>query len=260
MMQQEDLNHQLGIATLHGELSKIEDLIGAGAYVNSATIIEDQLQTPLFIAISKNNKAAVLILIMRGAYVHLPALNNKALTPLHYAAMLGFENVFTMLLDEANDRDIDVKNIKDCTGNTALHHAAIKGYATITRLLLERKCVNIDAKNNRGFTPILEAAINGHTSIVQLLLDAGADPLLSDDEKIHSILAAACSTGQDELVAFLLKEFKFDSEDMEESLERLKDFEYQLHVECTSKTKEHKCAQCLKNEAKIDKIFRLLKL
>ena len=93
----------------------------------------------------------------------------KKITPLVYAASLGYIDIVRLLLQ--NGAAIDGTDIH---GNTALIEAASKGHTEITRLLIDH-----NAKvNTTGFyknTPLIAAATSGHNEIIKLLLEKGAD-------------------------------------------------------------------------------------
>lgn len=59
-------------------------------------------------------------------------------------------------------------NAKDKSGETPLHIAAVRGYQEITALLID-KGADLNAKNNAGVTPLQVALQRGHQSIVELL-------------------------------------------------------------------------------------------
>lgn len=69
----------------------------------------------------------------------------------------------------------------DNEGNTPLHFAAQAGQVECLNVLLSRcKTIEIDARNNLGFTPLMKAALQGRNKCAKLLLFAGANPTLRD--------------------------------------------------------------------------------
>jgi len=261
-MVEDDSNNALGLATSDGNLLEMASLIEMGADVNSATIIGEQLKTPLLIAVSRNNLEAVQFLVMKGAFIDIPPSKSPSqedplcLTPVHYAAMLGYENIFSALIMKGKSATgIAVINLRDHHGNTTLHYTARQGSEANTRLLLE-KGANPNARNSLGYTPIFDAAFNGHAHIIQLLLETGASHYLSNVRgMVHSALAAACSNGQVGTVEMLLAKCTFTLKDITESIDRLSSFARHPETCCTGKPKEAKCTKCLENEGKISHIF-----
>lgn len=93
---------------------------------------------------------------------------------LHKAARLGYLDVIAYCLFRI-DMDVDTK---DNAGYTALHEACSKGNLGIVRLLLQ--CgANHSETAFSGIRPLHEAVQNNYSEIARLLLAYGADPSLS---------------------------------------------------------------------------------
>lgn len=93
---------------------------------------------------------------------------------LHKAARLGYLDVIAYCLFRI-DMDVDTK---DNAGYTALHEACSKGNLGIVRLLLQ--CgANHSETAFSGIRPLHEAVQHNYTEIARLLLAYGADPSLS---------------------------------------------------------------------------------
>ena len=56
-----------------------------------------------------------------------------------------------------------------------LHEAAANNKASVVKILLNNKNIDINLPNVLGLTPLTHAAKLGHIEIVKILLDAGAD-------------------------------------------------------------------------------------
>lgn len=88
-------------------------------------------------------------------------------------------------IDAANSlvkRDADVNK----TGWAPLHYAATSGSLAILSLLLDKHAY-IDAESPNGSTPLMMAAMYGTPQAVKLLIDAGADPLLKNQQGLTAI-------------------------------------------------------------------------
>lgn len=72
-------------------------------------------------------------------------------------------------------------NVPDNEGNAPLHFAAQAGQIDSLNILLQR-CpgIEVDTRNNLGFTPLMKAALQGRTKCAKILLFAGANPTLRD--------------------------------------------------------------------------------
>ncbi|MEM7175886.1 MAG: ankyrin repeat domain-containing protein [Chlamydiota bacterium] len=68
---------------------------------------------------------------------------------------------------------VDV-NAKDQFGYTPLHLAALKNHKEVTEILI-REDANVNAKNNYGETPLHIAALKNHKEVAQILLREGDD-------------------------------------------------------------------------------------
>ncbi|MGI5207652.1 ankyrin repeat domain-containing protein [Spirillospora sp. CA-108201] len=92
-------------------------------------------------------------------------------TPLSHAASRGTAEI-TELLIATKQVDLDSR---DKDGVSPLHYASRHGHLDPVRLLLQAGA-NPDITENYGFTPLHEAAENGHAEVTRALLMAGADP------------------------------------------------------------------------------------
>lgn len=72
-------------------------------------------------------------------------------------------------------------NAKDNDGFTALHWAAWSGMPQST-ILLTQGGLDLNAQENSGYTPLMLAALRGNAAAVRLLLELGADPSLKNAE------------------------------------------------------------------------------
>jgi hypothetical protein len=71
-------------------------------------------------------------------------------------------------------------------GWAPLHYAATNGHLAVMTLLLDNHAY-IDAASPNGTTPLMMAANYGTPSAVKLLLEAGADPLLKNQQGLSAI-------------------------------------------------------------------------
>ncbi|KAH8877823.1 Ankyrin repeat, PH and SEC7 domain containing protein secG [Schistosoma japonicum] len=72
----------------------------------------------------------------------------------------------------------------DKEGQSALHHAAMKGFLNACKIILQYKSntVLLDQSNSENRTPLHLATINGHGNIINFLLRNKANPYLRDKE------------------------------------------------------------------------------
>ncbi|KAF6202443.1 hypothetical protein GE061_004842 [Apolygus lucorum] len=110
----------------------------------------------------------------------LPGVNvqdNTGRTAASYFAGNGCLELLEALLDVP---DLDI-NLPDNEGNTPLHFAAQAGQVEVVSLLVTKAHeLEVDYRNNLGFTPLMKAAIQGRTKCAKILLFAGASPTVRD--------------------------------------------------------------------------------
>lgn len=172
-------------------------------------------------------------LLAAGENVNRPDMFGH--TPLHYAAMRGFEEIATLLL--ANGADVSVTNRK---GRTPLYLAAINGQVDVVKLLLGQsvakiainghvevcKCLDspdencakfvetllaagarADAVKSDGVTLLHSAAQRGNTEAVNLLLVRGVDLLARKNNRGLTPLHLAAAEGHERIVEKLVKAY-----------------------------------------------------
>jgi ankyrin repeat protein len=84
-------------------------------------------------------------------------------TPLHFAALMGHQDVAKLLL--AYGADV---NAKDNNAQTPLHAAAAGGHKDLAEMLLANKA-DVNTRDNDGDTPLHAAAAGDHKDVVELL-------------------------------------------------------------------------------------------
>jgi ankyrin repeat protein/tRNA A-37 threonylcarbamoyl transferase component Bud32 len=182
-----------GLTPLHhtayrGHTATAELLISKGADVNAKG---NDGFTPLHLAAWEGHATTTKLLISKGADVN--AKDNNGRTPLQCADREGHTAVVELLkpkisedefLNAAKSGDLDaVKtaidqgmniNLRNEYGWTTLHWAAYRGDTASAKLLIS-KGADVNAKDNVGWTPLHKAASQEHTITVELLVFRGAD-------------------------------------------------------------------------------------
>jgi ankyrin repeat protein len=175
------------------DLITVKALIAAGADVNA----KDKLgETPLHIAAVRGYNEITSLLIDEGANVNIR--NQHGLTPLHAAAWSDHKETVGLLI--AKGANI---NAKDEDGVTPLHVSALSG-AKKTMTLLIDKGADINARNKDGMTPLHAAALTGQKEAVELLINKGAD-INAKNIKGVTPLQIAHHKGHQAVVEFLRK-------------------------------------------------------
>lgn len=134
-------------------------------------------QTGLYLATrDKSLKAANALLAWRKINVEARTTSDES--PLMIAALNGSSDLAQVLITKGAD--------VNKTGWAPLHYAATRGHLQMLSLLLENYAY-IDAASPNGTTPLMMAAFYGTPQAVKLLLDAGADPLIKNDQSLTAI-------------------------------------------------------------------------
>jgi ankyrin repeat protein len=155
-------------AARSGHLEVLRDLIAARADVR---LPNARWLTPLFLAVARNDAAAVEMLVAAGADVHMPSRTGR--TPLAQAAANGNADVAARLI--AQHADVDAA---DASGITPLMLAAKAASAPVVRLLVRSGADPLlrdgaaDASTRR--TALVYAVEGGDPAIAAALFDARA--------------------------------------------------------------------------------------
>lgn len=154
--------------------------------------------------------------------------NQAGETLLIMAAKAGKPDVVSFLLEENQavrqnpataHQGLDL-NAKDKNGDTALSHACAAGFKEVIALLVERKEVDVNVINQKGFTPLFRAysfALQNKDDFEPLRLLLKREDLLINDLVILgendinlTILWAACLLGRKDIVEDVLKHPKVE--------------------------------------------------
>jgi len=117
-------------------------------------------------------------------------------------------------IEKLLDERVDIINVRDENGFTALMYASDKGYTDTVKLLVEKGADINFQHREEGYTALTLASQEGHTEIVRLLVDAEAK---LDIQEINGFTALiyASSYGHTEIVEILIqKGAKLDIQDI----------------------------------------------
>ena len=149
-----------------GNLTVAAELIQAKADVNRA---EPEVGiTPLIGAANAGHTDICRYLFRKEADVNIPVADGTNRTALHAAALMGFASVVQLLLEKRAD-----PRIEDLTKTTPLHLAVRGGHAGASELLLKHKA-NPNQSDDQGQVPINDAVAKDRFDLVTKLLEYGS--------------------------------------------------------------------------------------
>ncbi len=176
----------------HAEIAHM--LCKAGANINEAVKVGNDIHTPLTLAIMAQSEQTVRALLQAGASPN--PVNKKALNPLTIAIVLKNEKICELLLQNGA-----ATNSADFTSPVLL--AVIINNSTLTRLLLKYGA-NANAVTKQGFNPLFIAKIMGHGKEMEQLLQrhgANIESMMFTGTHLH----AAASGGLTDIVKTILE-------------------------------------------------------
>ena len=164
-----DLRGRLGYTAL--DVARRDRLEEIGALIEARgsrirTTIEEQR---LMAAVESRDEAAVAVALEAGADVN--ALSPSGFTPLMVASQNGDAAIVRLLLDAGASARIVDPLMKATPG----HKAGYRGHADVSRVLLERSDLEVDAQGPyNGYTALHDAVWHGHAEAAGALVEGGA--------------------------------------------------------------------------------------
>lgn len=137
-------------------------------------------ETPIFIAIERNSKEMVQILIQSGANIEARCYGDD--TPLICAAAHGCDEILSILIEAGADLEA-----VDNRGNTALIKA-IRSHQIGCTYIFIKAGANLEARSNIGFTPLMHAVeyINENSPETENIINEIISYLISAGANIHA--------------------------------------------------------------------------
>ncbi|AID46972.1 ankyrin repeat protein [Penguinpox virus] len=161
-----DIESELHEAVEEGDISKVEELINSGEYINN--VLYKKGNTPLHLAVINKNLDMMRLLLARGADPDVP--NTNCFTALHLAVMADYIEGIKLLLNYRA-----CTNLEDCYGCTPLLIAISKEDTELCRMLLDAGAdVNYFSKRP-CMTAMCYAIQENRIDMVSMFLHRGAD-------------------------------------------------------------------------------------
>ena len=182
-------------AVVNGNIDEVQWQLDAGVDVNEES---SKGLTPLHYAASAGHNDIVELLIERGANVNATD-SGKGATPLDYAHWGDHEEVIETLNAHNAQREHE-KGGKGIGQSSLIHDAALDGDIDEVQRQLDAG-VDPNLKSSKGATPLFYAVYGGHLEIVELLITRGAD--VNAVYLNNSVLDQAHSYDDQEMVELL---------------------------------------------------------
>ncbi|XP_046547776.1 ankyrin repeat domain-containing protein 50-like [Haliotis rubra] len=182
------------MAALLGNKESFDLLLAAGA---DLTLKNEFGNDFLFWGASGGNLKIVKYLLSLKKF-DVNRQQEHGLSPLHIAITKGHKEVFHILVSENGD----VNSRNDQLYNS-LMIASDTGHINIVRKLISMNKINLNEREENGWTAVMIAAKCGHNEVFDVLVSSGANASLMDKDG-NDCLMLACIYGQAVMVKHLL--------------------------------------------------------
>ena len=122
-------------------------------------------------------------------------------TPLHYAALWGFDFIGQFLIVE-HSQDVNTRDFAN--EMTPLHLASMRGHGKIARMLVERGAEVNSRNGTNDMTPLHLASMRGHVEIARMLVERGAEVNSRNGTNDITPLHLASMRGHENIALLLL--------------------------------------------------------
>eukprot|EP00752_Nemacystus_decipiens_P011529 g10237.t1 len=177
-------------AAFFGQMGAVRELLDSTANPNMQ---DAEGCTPVFLAAQEGHEEVVVDLLRNGASPDLSREDGWA--PLHAAARFGHAATAAALLAEGR---ADFEAITADHGSTALHVAAISGFDEVLTVLLDVGS-DLESADAGGWTPLHCACAAARASCVNALIARGADPtaITPEGQRPASLIGTDLAEGEE---------------------------------------------------------------
>ncbi|KAL3307510.1 hypothetical protein Ciccas_013974 [Cichlidogyrus casuarinus] len=156
--------------------------------------------TPLHLAVNTCDEALIKFCLTKSA--KLDSVEEDGNSPVHYAAMKGYDGILKQLLEEVDEKVVrKLLKATNVNGHTPLHLASMLNFKNVVEYLITLGSA-LESVDKLGWTPLLASCSRVSSSTTFPLIEAGADPsavdncsrnaihllVLSGVDKAHNVL------------------------------------------------------------------------
>ena len=193
-----------GLAVLHnaalgGDLELFQYLIQNGSDVYSKT---KDGRSSLHLAAEKGHLKICRVLLQNYNF-DIHERDDSGWSALHHGAWSFDLELFQYLIEKGSDIFVKTRKNRSC-----LHLAALVGDLRICRVVLRNYNVDINARDDYGFTVLHSAAGSGHSELLQYLIENGSE-VFSKTENGRNCLHVAAEKGHLKICRMLLQSYNF---------------------------------------------------
>ncbi|XP_070208056.1 uncharacterized protein [Littorina saxatilis] len=184
------------LACVEGSKSRrvVDTLLELGANVNHGM---PPSKTPLYACLQGESEELVVVLLEAGADAF--AVDEQCRTYIHFSAAFGLPRAIRAFAAYG----VDI-NIKDDSGNTALHIAVDKFKDDAVTALVQLDNIDLRVTNKRGFSALHHACIRGNSYALQCMLERDTSEVNQLHQGQSTPLHTAASNDHDECIRLLV--------------------------------------------------------
>jgi len=158
-------------------------------------------QTPLMYACRRGNADFARSLLRMGAKVNMSSARGR--TALHEAVLRKNNEMVQLLLDNARDIDVNLRNHL-LFDRSALMVAIRQGCTDIAKIILKNPKVSVDMRDSQGNTALWLAALTNEVEVLEMLLANNAKMDLTETGSGRSAMVLAAELNHSGIVTCLL--------------------------------------------------------
>jgi hypothetical protein len=199
------------LTVLH-DMSKDGDMVDLKIYLSDAPL-DPSNKHPYYFTLCESQK------LFHKDKTIINKLDSDGLSPLHYAAIKGHEDIAGLLLNNGANIDIMDGYVEHFRHGSAIHIAALEGRNKVINVFLKYNADVNSTYSDYGQTPLHFAVRGGHLDTVMLLIENGAiincvdgdgNPPIKYARKntIYEYLKKNGALDREELLQKLIKEYE----------------------------------------------------